>query len=91
MTYSSNRYVEFNPDAIDKGKAAIALGEQIGIKKDEIIALGDNSNDLSMLQQVGLGVAVSNGIPAVKHAAGLVLDATNNDDPVTELYEKVFK
>ncbi|MFD1392861.1 Cof-type HAD-IIB family hydrolase [Lacticaseibacillus jixianensis] len=91
VTYSSNRYVEFNPDAIDKGKAAIALGEQIGISKDEIIALGDNSNDLSMLQQVGLGVAVANGIPAVKHAAGLVLDATNNDDPVTELYEKVFK
>lgn len=91
ITYSSNRYVEFNPAGIDKGIAALTLGEQIGVAKDEIIALGDNSNDLSMLQQVGLGVAVANAIPAVKRAAGLVLPVTNNDDPITALYDAVFK
>ncbi|WP_225048604.1 Cof-type HAD-IIB family hydrolase [Lacticaseibacillus kribbianus] len=90
VTYSSNRYVEFNPAGIDKGEAALALGDQIGVARDEIIALGDNSNDLSMLTKVGLGVAVQNAIPAVKAAAGLVLDATNNDSPITEIARRLF-
>ncbi|WP_262316723.1 Cof-type HAD-IIB family hydrolase [Lacticaseibacillus parakribbianus] len=90
VTYSSNRYVEFNPAGIDKGDAALALGRRIGIAQDEIIALGDNSNDLSMLAKVGLGVAVQNAIPAAKQAAGLVLDATNNDSPVTEIAARLF-
>ncbi|WP_179394114.1 Cof-type HAD-IIB family hydrolase [Lacticaseibacillus absianus] len=90
VTYSSNRYVEFNPATVDKGDAAIALGERIGIAPEEIIALGDNANDLSMLTKVGLGVSVANGIPAVKAAAGLVLPVTNDEDPVTALYAAVF-
>ncbi|MFD1430267.1 Cof-type HAD-IIB family hydrolase [Lacticaseibacillus mingshuiensis] len=89
VSFSSNRYVEFNPAGIDKGDAAIALGARIGIAPDEIIALGDNSNDLSMIRKVGLGVAVANAIPAVKEAAGLVLDVTNNEDPVTALATKL--
>ncbi|WP_125702612.1 HAD-IIB family hydrolase [Lacticaseibacillus daqingensis] len=90
ITYSSNRYVEFNPATVDKGRAAIALGAKIGIAPAEIIALGDNANDLSMLTAVGLGVAVANAIPAVKDAVGLVLPVTNDENPVTTLAQMVF-
>ena len=90
VSYSSGRYVEFNPSGIDKGDAAIILGEKIGIKPAEIIALGDNLNDMSMIQKVGLGVSVKNGVPAIQEAAGLVLPVDNNHDPVASLAKLVF-
>lgn len=91
VSYSSNRYVEFNPAGIDKGDAAIALGKLCGIKPDEIIALGDNLNDMAMIKKVGLGVSVHNGVPAIKAAAKLVLPVDNDHDPVTKLAELVFE
>ncbi|WP_461213829.1 Cof-type HAD-IIB family hydrolase [Lacticaseibacillus sp. GG6-2] len=90
VSYSSGRYVEFNPTGIDKGNAAIALGKQIGIAPDEIIALGDNLNDLAMIKKVGLGVSVANGVPQVQAAADLVLSVDNDHDPVTALFQRVF-
>ncbi|MCT0950917.1 HAD-IIB family hydrolase, partial [Weissella cibaria] len=48
-TFSSSRYVEFNTKGVDKGSASLLLGEKLGIQRDEIIAAGDNNNDLKML------------------------------------------
>jgi Cof subfamily protein (haloacid dehalogenase superfamily) len=59
-TFSSDRYTEFNLNGVDKGKATLELGRHLGIKKEEIMALGDNNNDVAMLKSVGLPVVVSN-------------------------------
>lgn len=90
VTFSSNRYVEFNPAGIDKGRAALELAAKLQIKPEEVIAIGDNSNDLSMIKAAGLGVSVQNGIPEVKKHANLILDATNYENPITELYQRLF-
>ena len=90
VTQASGRYVEFNPLGIDKGDAALALGEKLEIAPEEIIAMGDNLNDLAMIQKVGLGVSVANGVPKVQAAADLVLPVDHNHSPVTALYEAVF-
>lgn len=90
IAYSSSRYVEFNPPTVDKGRATIELGARLGIETDEIIALGDNFNDLPMIKAAGMGVSVQNGIAEVKQAANLVLDANNNQSPITELYQRLF-
>ena len=37
-----------------------------------LLAFGDGENDLSMIRQAGLGVAMANGVPAVKEAAEYV-------------------
>jgi Cof subfamily protein (haloacid dehalogenase superfamily) len=87
-TFSSSRYVEFNKAGVDKGSAALLLGEKLGIKKDEIIAAGDNNNDLKMITAVGLGVSVANGIPSVKEAANLVTTRTNNEGAIAEILDK---
>ncbi|KRL93334.1 Cof-type HAD-IIB family hydrolase [Levilactobacillus hammesii] len=65
-TFSSDRYMEVNPVGVDKGVATLALGERLGISAAEIMAIGDNANDLPMLTRVGCPVAVQNAIPAVK-------------------------
>lgn len=87
-TFSSSRYVEFNTKGVDKGSASLLLGEKLGIQRDEIIAAGDNNNDLKMLTAVGLGVSVANGIPAVREAAAVVTERTNNEGAIAEILEK---
>ena len=87
-TFSSSRYVEFNKKGVDKGSASLLLGEKLGIARDEIIAAGDNNNDLKMLTAVGLGVSVANGIPAIKEAAVVVTTKTNNEGAIAEILEK---
>lgn len=87
-TFSSSRYVEFNTKGVDKGSASLLLGEKLGIQRDEIIAAGDNNNDLKMLTAIGLGVSVANGIPAVQEAAAVVTERTNNEGAIAEILEK---
>ncbi|BDR58958.1 Cof-type HAD-IIB family hydrolase [Xylocopilactobacillus apicola] len=87
-TYSSNRYLEFNTGGVNKGKGLLQLAKLLDISPEEIIAVGDNSNDLSMIEAAGLGVAVENAIPEIKKAADHVLDCDNNHDSVAELIER---
>ncbi|WP_419154562.1 Cof-type HAD-IIB family hydrolase [Weissella bombi] len=84
-TYSSDRYVEFNFKGVDKGTASLLLGEKLGITQDEIMAIGDNNNDLKMIQAAGLGISVVNGIPAIKEAADVVTARTNNEGAIAEV------
>ncbi|WP_137598062.1 Cof-type HAD-IIB family hydrolase [Paucilactobacillus kaifaensis] len=90
LSFSSNRYLEFNPANVNKGKAVLELGQTLKIEPNEIITIGDNHNDLTMIEAAGMGVAVNNSIPAIKKAAQLTLDATNNDNPITEIYRRLF-
>lgn len=84
-TYSSDRYVEFNLKGVDKGTASLLLGEKLGITQDEIMAIGDNNNDLKMIQAAGLGISVANGIPTIKEAADVVTARTNNEGAIAEV------
>ncbi len=68
-TFSSDRYMEVNPVGVDKGQAAIALGQRLGISPAEIMGIGDSTNDLAMLKQVGGAIAVRNASAEVKAVA----------------------
>lgn len=71
-TYSSGIYMEVNHAGVDKGTAILDLGRKLGVAADEIMAIGDNANDLGMLTKVGLPVSVANGIDEVKQVAKYV-------------------
>lgn len=88
VSYSSDRYVEFNPAGVDKGTATIQLGQLLNIEPSEIIAVGDNGNDLPMLKAVGLPVSVANGIDSVKAVAKYTTVADNNHDALAEVINK---
>ena len=53
VSYSSNRYLEFNSKGVTKGAGLIQLAEKLGVKIEETIAIGDNFNDLSMIKESG--------------------------------------
>jgi len=68
---------------------AAGLG-RLGIGPQEVIAVGDDENDLALLEAVGLRVAVGNAIDAVKSAADLVLDAPNGEGVAAFVRERVL-
>lgn len=88
ISFSSDRYIEFNDPSADKGQAVLALAAKLGIKPSEVIAVGDNSNDLPMIKAAGLGVSVANGRDFVQAAANYVTQADNNHDPLAEIINK---
>lgn len=63
-------YLELAPKSVSKATALeLILSKDFGIDLKDVIAFGDNYNDIDMLQSVGLGVAVNNARPEVKAAA----------------------
>ena len=86
--YSGNRYLEFNAPGVNKGAGLLELARRLGIPREETMAIGDNSNDVAMLEAAGLGVAVANATPEAKAAAGYVCAADNNTGGVAEAIEK---
>ena len=54
----------------------------IGVKSDEIISIGDDNNDLEMILNAGLGIAMKNATPLVKEAANVISERDNNNSGV---------
>lgn len=79
--------IEINAKGVTKGRAVEVLASLYNIDKEEIICIGDNENDLSMIEYAGLGVAMGNAEAYVKERADYVT-ATNDDDGVAEVIEK---
>jgi len=62
-----------------------------GIKESEIIAIGDDNNDLDMINQAGLGIAMKNASSLVKSAADLISEKDNNDSGVSHELGRILK
>lgn len=84
---SSNNNFEIMQKNVSKGNAAKILSEKLNIKPEEVVCIGDNENDLSMIKFAGLGVAMGNGSDIVKKCADYVTD-TNINDGVAKAIEK---
>lgn len=69
------------PIGADKGSALQLVMQRLGLTREEIMAIGDNANDLALLDAAGLAVAMANGTPATK-AAAAVLAPSNDADGV---------
>ena len=69
VTYSAAVLVEVSPKGDDKGEALKFLAEHYGIPIDKTVAIGDNLNDLPMIEAAGTGVAVMNATEELKEYA----------------------
>ena len=79
VTTSSEFLVEIVRKGSDKGGALEYLANHYGIPLSQSVAVGDNINDLPMIQKAGLGVAVENGEKALKEAADFVTRTCDED------------
>jgi Cof subfamily protein (haloacid dehalogenase superfamily) len=69
ITRSHSLIVEGNPLGVSKGDALRRLAAYLDVPQSQVMAVGDQDNDASMIAWAGLGVAMDNGSPAVKAVA----------------------
>lgn len=86
VSSGSNNF-ELMSKGVSKGKAVQVLAYRYNIMPDEIMCIGDNENDLSMIEYAGIGVAMGNGSELVKNVADFVTD-TNNNSGVAKAIDK---
>lgn len=84
---SAPYFLELMPFGISKGSMLPKLLEKLGIKREELMAFGDNYNDMTMIGYAGMGVAMANGEAEVKKIADFVCES-NDDDGVAKTIEK---
>lgn len=87
ITSSFNNNIEINSVSTSKGDALGHLCEMLGISAEEVMAFGDERNDLQMLEFVGCGVAMENGHESVKQIADYVT-RSNDKDGIAYALEK---
>lgn len=85
------RMLEVQNVNTDKYKRAIALLEHFGIKNDEVVAIGDAHNDLEMVVNSGLGVAMKNSDDILKQQADIITQYTNEEDGLAKFLEELFE
>ncbi len=76
---SMPQYCEISNIQATKGNAVRFLANKWGIKKEEIMAAGDNDNDIEMLLAAGIKIAMGNGTDELKKVADFVTDTVDND------------
>lgn len=88
--YRSEPYfLELVPLGIDKARSIAVLSEKLGITREEVAAMGDGYNDLSMIKYAGLGIAMDNAQEPVKAAADYIAPS-NDEDGVAIAVERYF-
>jgi Cof subfamily protein (haloacid dehalogenase superfamily) len=75
--FSETIYLEVLPPGVSKGTALAAMAARLGVPREAIVAVGDNLNDLAMIEYAGLGVAMGNAPEALRARADAV--APSND------------
>lgn len=73
-----------------KWKSLIKYANSLGILPEEIICIGDNNNDLEMIINAGLGIAMKNGSSLIKQAADIVTIKDNNESGVAFELKRVL-
>ncbi|MEM8705092.1 MAG: HAD-IIB family hydrolase [Actinomycetota bacterium] len=88
VTSSGIDFVEATPPGGHKGAALARLCAELDIVADEVVAFGDNLNDLTMIEWAGRGIAMGNAEEAVKDVADEVT-STNADFGVARILEEL--
>ncbi len=88
--YRSGDFLEVMSAGYDKGSAIDALSRHYGLENSEIMALGDDYNDIPMLAKAGFSVAVENAVDEARKAARYITDTNNNDGVAKAIRTLVF-
>lgn len=78
---SADYYLELLNKQANKGTGVASLAQHLNIKPEEVMAIGDQANDLAMIKFAGLGVAMGNAIDELK-AVSRFVTTTNQEEGV---------
>lgn len=87
LVRTQESFLELMPANTSKGAGLARLLARERIAAEQVLAIGDGDNDIEMLQQAGIGVAMGNASPALKAVADVVV-ASHDEDGVAEAVER---
>lgn len=86
-TYAETSSLELSPEGVDKGSGLLDLCRVLGIPAASAIAVGDADNDLPMIREAGLGIAMGNANDHVLETAQVIV-GTNDADGCAEAIDR---
>lgn len=90
VSSSVSRNVEINHKDANKGAALMALASRLGLSRSQVMAFGDGLNDISMIREAGIGVAMQNAVEEVKSAADMITGSCE-ESGVAEVIELLLQ
>ncbi len=91
VVQSHAMFVEVNPSMATKGKGLEFVAARLEIDQSEVLAIGDQENDVTMLTWAGVGVAMGNASPSAKEAANWIAPSIEEDGVVAALKKFALK
>lgn len=79
LTRTRRAFLEIMPGGVSKGETLKRMTEELDLHPSQVVAVGDGSNDLSMVEYAGLGVAMENGDERLKEVAHLIAPPHDQD------------
>ena len=79
VSSSISENIEINDEKAHKGAALLALADYLGLRREDTYAFGDGLNDLTMLRDAGVGIAMANAEPEAKAAADRLTCSCDED------------
>lgn len=90
LTISKPIFLEFINKDINKGVAVKSLAKKLGINLEDVAAIGDSFNDVSMLEVAGFPATVENANPEIKKIAKFI-SSSNNESGLAKFVEEMKK
>ena len=90
ITTTTPDFLEFFDFAAGKGQALAALRATLGLPREAVIALGDGENDVPLLREAGLAVAMANGAATTRAVADHIT-TSNDEDGVAVFLERLLR
>jgi Cof subfamily protein (haloacid dehalogenase superfamily) len=88
--FSNPNYLEIVPKGANKAAALMHLVAILGLDLSQVAAIGDGYNDIEMIREAGLGIAMGNAPATVQSAADWVT-GTNNEAGVAQAVHRLFE
>ena len=90
IMFSTPTFLEFVKTGASKGHGLYLLADRLGVDMANTVACGDERNDISMVVEAGVGVAVANAQEDVHAVADYITKMDNNHGAIAEVVYKYF-
>ncbi len=78
--------LEFGKKGVSKSTAMEFMADMLNISLQEVLAFGDGGNDIAMLKNAGIGIAMDNGTSEVKEVADFIAENKEHDGVAKSIY-----
>lgn len=91
ITQSEKNWIEIFPKGVNKYNALKIIADSYNIDKKNIIAIGDQTSDIEMVKNAGLGICVKNACKDLKDVSDMISPYSNNQNAVYHIIKEILK